>query len=141
MPFLLDGLDTEDYDRNYRDTELLRRISGYFSPHRRQMVLASLMLTLNSAAGTAGPILISRALDLAVVNPSTQVLLLLSLGVLLLGVFAWGFNYIRQVVSAKVVGNVVSDDFGLMMICRHVHEAKVDVRAEAESLLQGMEVD
>ncbi len=41
----------------------------------------------------------------------------------------------------KVVGNVVSDDFGLMMICRLVHEVDVDVRAEAEDLLQGMEVD
>jgi ATP-binding cassette subfamily B protein len=65
------------------------------------------MLTLNSAAGTAGPIVIARALDLVVKNPSTQNLLLLSLGVLLLGVFAWSFNYVRQVVSAKVVGNVV----------------------------------
>ncbi len=107
MPFLLDGLDTEDYDRNYKDSELLRRIAGYFRPARRQMLLASAMLTLNSAAGTAGPIVIARALDLVVENPSTQNLLLLSLGVLLLGVFAWSFNYVRQVVSAKVVGNVV----------------------------------
>ncbi len=107
MPFLLDGLDTEDYDRNYKDSELLRRITGYFRPARRKMLLASAMLTLNSAAGTAGPILIARALDLVVENPSTQGLLLLSFGVLLLGVFAWSFNYIRQVVSAKVVGNVV----------------------------------
>ena len=107
MPFLLDGLDTEDYDRNYKDSELLRRIAGYFRPARRKMLLASAMLTLNSAAGTAGPILIARALDLVVENPSTQNLLLLSFGVLLLGVFAWSFNYIRQVVSAKVVGNMV----------------------------------
>ena len=107
MPFLLDGLDTEDYDRNYKDSELLRRIAGYFRPARRQMLLASAMLTLNSAAGTAGPIVIARALDLIVENPSTQNLLLLSLGVLLLGVFAWSFNYVRQVVSAKVVGNMV----------------------------------
>jgi len=71
------------------------------------MLLAAGMLTLNSAAGTGGPILISRALDLAVENPSTGNLLALSLGVLLLGVFAWSFNYIRQVLSAKVVGNVV----------------------------------
>jgi len=107
MPFLLDGLDTEDYDRNYKDSELIRRIGGYFRPARRQMLLAAGMLTLNSAAGTGGPILISRALDLAVENPSTGNLLALSLGVLLLGVFAWSFNYIRQVLSAKVVGNVV----------------------------------
>jgi ATP-binding cassette, subfamily B, bacterial len=107
MPFLLDGLDSEDYDRNYKDTELIRRIGGYFRPARRQMLLAAGMLTLNSAAGTGGPILISRALDLVVENPSTWNLLTLSLGVLLLGVFAWSFNYIRQVLSAKVVGNVV----------------------------------
>jgi ABC-type multidrug transport system fused ATPase/permease subunit len=107
MPFLLDGLDTEDYDRNYKDSELIRRIGGYFRPARRQMLLASGMFTLNAAAGTGGPILISRALDLVVENPSTSNMLMLSLGVLLLGVFAWSFNYIRQVLSAKVVGNVV----------------------------------
>ena len=38
---------------------------------------------------------------------------------LLLGVFAWSFNYIRQVLSAKIVGNVVlnlrRDVFGSVM--------------------------
>ncbi len=107
MPFILDGLDSEDYDRSYNDRELLRRIMGYFRPYRRQIYLTSLLLTLNSAAGTAGPVLISKSLDLVKQNPSFLALLLLSLGVLLLGVFAWGFNYIRQVFSARVVGNVV----------------------------------
>jgi len=107
MPFILDGLDSEEYDRSYKDSELLRRIAGYFRPYRRQIILTSLMLTLNSAAGTAGPILISKALDLVKKDPSLRVLLLLSLGVLMLGVFAWGFNYIRQIFSARVVGNVV----------------------------------
>jgi ATP-binding cassette subfamily B protein len=107
MPFILDGLDSEDYDRTYKERELLRRIVGYFRPYRHQILLTSLMLTLNSAAGTAGPILISKALDLVKTNPSVHVLLFLSLGVLMLGVFAWGFNYIRQVFAARVVGNVV----------------------------------
>lgn len=107
MPFILDGLDSEEYDRHYKDSELLRRIGGYFLPYRRQILFASLMLTLNSIAGTAGPILISKALDLINQDSSVRFLLLLSLGVLLLGVFAWGFNYIRQVFSARVVGNVV----------------------------------
>lgn len=107
MPFILDGLDSEDYDRSYKDRELLRRIGSYFRPHRGRIALTSLMLTLNSAAGTAGPILISKALDLVKQNPSFQAMLLLSLGVLMLGVFAWGFNYIRQVFSARVVGDVV----------------------------------
>jgi ABC-type multidrug transport system fused ATPase/permease subunit len=107
MPFILDGLDSEDYDRSYKDSELLRRIVGYFRPYRRQILLTSLMLTLNSTAGTAGPILIAKALDIVKEDPSLRFLLFFSLGVLMLGVFAWGFNYIRQVFSARVVGNVV----------------------------------
>ncbi|MGD9345317.1 MAG: ABC transporter ATP-binding protein [Candidatus Aminicenantes bacterium] len=107
MPFILDGLDSEDYDRSYSDRELLRRIGDYFRPFRRMIITASLMLTLNSIAGTAGPILISKALDLVQEDSSIRVLILLALGVLMLGVFAWGFNYVRQVFSARIVGNVV----------------------------------
>ena len=107
MPFILDGLDSEDYDRSYSDRDLLRRIIGYFRPYRGQITLTSLMLTMNSVAGTAGPILISKALDLVRRDSSLRALLLLSLGVLMLGVFAWGFNFIRQIFAARVVGNVV----------------------------------
>jgi ATP-binding cassette subfamily B protein len=107
MGFILDGLDTEAYDRNYNDRELLSRIVGYFWPYRRQMVLVAIAITLNSAAGTGGPILISRAIDLVTHVPSLHVILLMTTGVLLLGVTAWIFNYINQLFSARVVGNVV----------------------------------
>ncbi|MCK5414509.1 MAG: hypothetical protein KAJ35_03915 [Thermoplasmata archaeon] len=40
----------------------------------------------------------------------------------------------------KVTGNVVSDDFGLMMIVRDVSDVKVDVKGEAEELLSGLGV-
>jgi ABC-type multidrug transport system fused ATPase/permease subunit len=107
MGFILDGLETEDYDRNYDDRELVSRIVGYFRPYRRQMVIVAAMITLNSAASTGGPILISRAIDLVAVNPSTEAILLLTLGVLLMGGAAWGFNYVHQLLAARVVGNVV----------------------------------
>ncbi len=60
MGFILDGLDTETYDRSYSDRELLGRIVRYFRPYRRQMALVGVALALNSAAGTGGPILISE---------------------------------------------------------------------------------
>jgi ATP-binding cassette subfamily B protein len=107
MGFVLDGLDTEDYDRNYRDRDLLVRIIDYFWPHRRQMILVAVAITLNSAAGSGGPILISKAIDLVSQNPSLQVMLLIAAGVLLLGVTAWTFNYIQQLFAARVVGDVV----------------------------------
>ena len=64
MGFILDGLDTEAYDRTYGDRELLNRIISYFRPHRRKMILVAVTLTLNSVAGTGGPILISEGIDL-----------------------------------------------------------------------------
>ena len=61
MGFVLDGLDTEDYDRQYSDKELLKRIISYFKPYNKQMVLVGVMIALNSLAGTASPILIAAS--------------------------------------------------------------------------------
>ncbi len=107
MGFVLDGLDTEAYDREYSDRELLSRIISYFRPHTRQMILVAAMITLNSVAGTGSPILISKAIDIMAENPSVEAMLLLAGGVLVLGVAAWIFNYVRQLFSARVVGDVV----------------------------------
>jgi len=107
MGFVLDGLDTEAYDRNYSDRELVRRIVGYFRPHGWRMVVVATMITLSSVAGTGAPILISKAIDLLTGNPEVEMMLLLSGGVLLLGVVGWIFNYVRQLYSARVIGDVV----------------------------------
>lgn len=107
MGFILGGLESEDYDRQYEDKELLARITSYFRPYGRQMVLVAVMIALNSLAGTGGPILISKSIDIMAEDPTTQVMVLLSFGILLLGVAAWLFNYIRQWHSARVTGDVV----------------------------------
>jgi ABC-type multidrug transport system fused ATPase/permease subunit len=107
MGFILDGLETETYDRQYSDRELLARIVGYFRPYSRTMLLVAVMITLNSVASTAGPILVSQAVDILAENPTTQGILLMATGILLLGVGAWIFNFIRQYFSARVTGNVV----------------------------------
>ncbi len=105
----MDGLDTEAYDRNYSDRELLGRIVGYFRPYTRQMITIAVVITLSSVAGSGGPILIAKALDILDVarTPSVGIILLLTGGVLSLGVAAWTFNYVQQLFSARVVGNVV----------------------------------
>jgi ABC-type multidrug transport system fused ATPase/permease subunit len=107
MGFILDGLDTEAYDRQYSDADLLRRITTYFRPYAGQMAIVAAAITLNAIAGAAGPILISRSVDMVEANPTQAVILLLTGAVLLLGVLAWGFNFVQQLFSARVVGNVV----------------------------------
>ncbi|MGD9030593.1 MAG: ABC transporter ATP-binding protein [Anaerolineae bacterium] len=109
MGFILDGLDTESYDRTYSDRQLVKRIIRYFQPYASRMILVGLMLTLNSVAGTGGPILISRGLDLVGGDSTIRFILLLAGGILLLGSAQWGFNFARQWFSTQVVGNVVLD--------------------------------
>jgi len=110
MGFILDGLESESYDRQYSDRDLLRRIVSYFRPHGRRMTIIAVMITLNSVMGALGPIVIARAIGLLGDNPDAatlNVMLLLALGVSLIGVSAWVFNYIRQMFSARVTSNVV----------------------------------
>jgi ATP-binding cassette subfamily B protein len=107
MGFVLDGLDTESYDRTYGDRELVQRIVGYFRPHAREMALVALMLMLNSASSSGMPVLISRVIDAVAEEPAMDVILLAAGGVFLVGGLAWLFNYVRQTLSARVVGDVV----------------------------------
>jgi ATP-binding cassette subfamily B protein len=107
MGFILDGLGSEPYDREYSDRELVRRILCYFQPHARQIALVAGTILLNSAVGTAGPILISWGLDAIAVDASLAAIGALAGGLLALGVSGWGFNYLRQWFSARVVGDVV----------------------------------
>ena len=119
MGFILDGLDTEDYDRQYTDKELLKRITSYFKPYNKRMVLVGAMIALNSLASVASPILIAKGVDMLETNPTREAVLVVTGGVLLLGIAAWFFNFIRQYFSAKVVGNVV------LQLRRDVFEATV----------------
>ena len=109
MGFILDGLGSEPYDRNYTDRELVRRILGHFRPHARRMLLVAGTIALSSIAGTGGSILISKGIDALATDPSTKMMLLVTGSMLLLGGFTWASNYVRRMFSARVVGDVVLD--------------------------------
>ncbi len=107
MGFILDGLETESYDREYRDRELVRRILAYFMVHGRKIGLVVLALLVSSAAGAAGPIAISQALDAVGLDPSARTIAIGGAVLLGFGGLAWVANFVRQWVSARVIGDVV----------------------------------
>jgi ABC-type multidrug transport system fused ATPase/permease subunit len=107
MGFVMDGLDTEAYDRTYSDSELVRRIVGYFRPYRSRMIVVAIMLALGSLARAGGPILLARAIDVLAESLSAEAIWTMAAAVLVFGVSAWVFNYIQQMLSTRVVGSVV----------------------------------
>jgi len=105
---IFQGLDTEAYDRQYSDRELLRRILDYFAPHRRRIVGVALLITAIALAGAAQPLFVSRGLDALVLSPQRlDVVLGLTAAVLVFGVFNWGGNWLRRRVTACIIGDVV----------------------------------
>jgi ATP-binding cassette subfamily B protein len=101
------GLDKEAYDRQYADRELLRRIFGYFSPHRRYVSFVGALVAGIALIGAAQPLIVSRGLDLLLVSPTLALVLGLVALVLIIGNLNWAGNWLRRRLTARVIGDVV----------------------------------
>lgn len=102
------GLNSEAYDRSYSDRELVARILNYFRPYRGKVMLVILVVNLAALMGALNPILVSRALDGLVKEPTQAAILRITLIVLGLGVGNWATNYARRRMTAYLAGQIIS---------------------------------
>jgi hypothetical protein len=58
------GLDTEKYDRQYSDRQLVGRIAEYFKPQVKRLSVVSALVVAIAGVGAALPVVVSRAVDL-----------------------------------------------------------------------------
>ena len=107
MGFFMDGLDADRYDRTYGDGYLLRRILGYFRPYRRTMLLVALVIVLAALMRTALQVLLARGIDALAEGETLRRTLVFVAGILLAGVLAWTFQYLRMSRMFRVIGDVV----------------------------------
>jgi len=107
---LFHGLDKEAYDREYSDRELLRRISRYFAPHIRRVLIVTAVIIVIAFVGAEQLFIISRGLDTLLRDVESMPLgLVLGLGgaVVLTGVLNWAGNWVRRRTTARIIGDVV----------------------------------
>jgi ABC-type multidrug transport system fused ATPase/permease subunit len=112
MGFIMDGVAAEGYDRSYSDAALLRRIARYFRPHLPTMLAVGGATVAGAALDALLPVLVSVGVDRVIDDGFTRATLLARAGWILAavvasGMLAWGFNYVRQWWTARVVGDVV----------------------------------
>jgi ATP-binding cassette subfamily B protein len=107
MGFLMDGLEAEAYDRSYSDRQLVGRILGYFRPARGSMVAVAALVVGNSLLDTVLPILLSRGIDRVAAGFDRRAITILVGAILAAGVLSWLANFLRQWLTARVVGDVV----------------------------------
>ncbi|MFW9779043.1 MAG: ABC transporter ATP-binding protein [Candidatus Heimdallarchaeota archaeon] len=101
------GLGSEEYDRKYRDRDLVKRILNYFSPYKAMMVIVIFFLTCTSLANAAVPLITREAINQLDSSRNVDYLVILIFVTFILNALGWVFNYFRQRYSAQVIGDVV----------------------------------
>jgi ABC-type multidrug transport system fused ATPase/permease subunit len=107
MGFILDGLETESYDRQYPDRVLLARILKYFRPHTLRLALVSTALALTTIAGVLAPVMVARLIDRIILRPELGVFAAWATALVALGTLGWVFSYVHERLGSIVVGDVV----------------------------------
>ena len=101
------GLDTEAYDREYSDRDLVRRILGHLRPHRRRLFWISTFLILVATSSASLPLIVSDGVQRLTLDRNDQGISILLLLVLIAAVINWGGNWIRRRMTTRVVSTVV----------------------------------
>ena len=103
------GLESEEYDREYKDRVLLKRIFHYFGPYKRSMLIVILFLTISSLTYAFVPVLASTAINNLETSRNVAYLVFLLIIILILNLLSWVFNYFTVIYAVHVIGNVVLD--------------------------------
>jgi ATP-binding cassette subfamily B protein len=106
---MFSGLDTEAYDRTYRDRDLVRRIAGYFARDRRRLTWALALIVVLALVTAVQPLIVAEGINQLDESPSTALLVGLVLLSLASGLFIWGANWLRRRLLVRLTGGVMSD--------------------------------
>jgi ATP-binding cassette subfamily B protein len=101
------GLDVEPYDRQYSDSQLVRRMGAYFRPHTRKIWGIGWLSFFTAVAGAAVPLLLARALDSLGERLTDFHVILVTMVVLASGIISWAANWWRRRLTARTIGDVV----------------------------------
>lgn len=107
---LFRGLDRESYDREYGDRELLRRIVGYFAPHRKRLLVVAAAIVAIAYVGAEQLFIIARGLDSLLEDIDAiplELVVVLGAAVLATGIFNWAGNWLRRRLVTRLIGDVV----------------------------------
>lgn len=87
----------------------LKKVMVYVVRYKWSMIFALLLSAVGSVVGLTGPLLVQRALDVAIPEKNVPYLVQLALLLTLTIIVNIGFNTIRMVIVAKVGQNIIHD--------------------------------
>jgi ATP-binding cassette, subfamily B, bacterial len=101
------GLNAEKYDRQYSDSELVRRITAYFKPQIGRLLIVAVIILIMSGLGATSPVLVSRGVDWIKNQGSTNGIYLICGAILSIGVVNWCLNWGRRRLTVRAVADTL----------------------------------
>src|ERR1700690_610353 len=101
------GLNTEKYDRQYSDRQLVGRIIDYFKPQGKRFIWVSILVALIATIAAALPVIVSQIVNLLQSEPSMRAIIIAGLALAFIGVSTWGLNWARRSLVIRAIGDVV----------------------------------
>jgi ATP-binding cassette, subfamily B, bacterial len=108
MAAVFGGLESDNYDRQYSDGYLLKRLASYFAQYKRQLIVIAFAFVGVSLFNALPPVLIAIGVDV-ITTPDSESVLVVLFGALILAAFVQYFsNWIRRYLMSIVIGRVVA---------------------------------
>jgi ATP-binding cassette, subfamily B, bacterial len=102
------GLQQEDYDREYDDRDLMRRIYRYFLPHWKRVVTVAVVTVVTSLIAVLPRIVTALGLDILVADRDNLPVIIGIIGIVLAGgVIDWGGTWLGRYLLARVSGAIM----------------------------------
>ncbi|MEJ2597716.1 MAG: ABC transporter ATP-binding protein [Anaerolineales bacterium] len=102
------AISEETYFKEY-DPRITRRLFGYTTPYRRQLLIALLMMIIGSTAAVAGPYFVKVAIDSGMRDGSLPALRLAVLLYAATAIAQWAATYLRVNIMARAGQSIIYD--------------------------------
>lgn len=116
------ALNPEDYDRQYSDRQLMRRIGEYFKPQTRRLAGIMLLVIALGALSAAWPVIVSWLVDVLATQPTMRLIAVAGLVLVVIAFLQWGMNWGRRSLVARAVGDVVLELRGRAFAAASEHD-------------------
>ncbi|MBI3241947.1 MAG: ABC transporter ATP-binding protein [Chloroflexi bacterium] len=107
MASIFSALDTEAYDRQYTDSQLLARIASYLESQRARVLGVALLTTGVALVDIVQPFVAVRAVNALSQKPSLAFIIGLVGIILFTRIFSWTLNLFRRRLTARAIGDLV----------------------------------
>ncbi|MEQ8673502.1 MAG: ABC transporter ATP-binding protein [Aggregatilineales bacterium] len=108
MVAIMSGLEEDNYDRQYTDGYLIKRIYSYFAPYKKQLWVVLFAFMVLSFVSALPPVLVAQGVDELQKNSQSNTVVIILGALFVAAVLQYLANWTRRYLLSLVLGNTIS---------------------------------